>query len=599
MLFSQIRTYLGKVLFLVGSGQRKLVLLLPLYLIASAADLVGIGLLVALVSALTDAETLLAIIRRVPVLSGFADSSTTDTLTVMLASLLLFVYAVKTAIAIFVTQLTLKISFNYGAGLRSFLMGVYQRQSYAAFIRRNSSEYIYKIQTLSGQLVTYTVQPMLQLFGDGFLALLIIGFLALKDPFVLAILLTLISVAGLLYDRAYRRKMVLIGIQENNLSASMIKSITEGLNSYRESHIFGVIGFFHQAVASAAFKLAKLRIRSHLISASSRHVLEFVVVISVVCVIVASVVLDRDRSVLLSTLALFLVASTRLVPAANSIVTNIGKMRYGRHSVDALYADIVGAGYTSVDFDQQKDEQGNRGDLKGLKPPFRRMELSEVGFRYAPDAPWVLDSVSLSIEQHDIVGIVGSSGSGKSTMIALMLGLLSPERGGVRLDDADLGDPGNVKAWHRKVAYLPQEVFLIDDTLARNVALGVDTAKIDRERLARALAKARLTELVEKMPDGADTSVGEKGLWVSGGQRQRIALARAFYFNAEVLIMDESTSSLDSETAEEIINELRLLKGKVTIVLISHQEALIRMCNKVFRLTDGRIVCLRDEPFRL
>lgn len=598
MLFSQFRPYLGKVLFLVGSGRRKLVLLLPLYLIASAADLVGIGLLVALVSALTDSETLLAIIRRVPVLSRFAESSTADTLTVMLACLVLFVYAVKTAIAIFVTRLTLKISFNYGAGLRSFLMGVYQRQSYAAFMRRNSSEYIYNVQTLAGQFVTYTVQPMLQLFGDGFLALLIIGYLAVKDPLVLAILLTLISVAGLLYDRAYRRKMALYGSQENNLSTSMIKSITEGLNAYRESHIFGVLGFFHRAVASAAFKLAELRIRSHLITASSRYVLEFVVVISVVCVIIASVVLDRDRSALLSTLALFLVASTRLVPATNQIVTNIGKMRYGRHSVDALYADIAGAGYVSVDLDQQRDEQDNRGDVQGKEPPFRRMELSEVGFRYAPDAPWVLDSVTLCIEQHDIVGIVGSSGSGKSTMIALMLGLLSPQRGGVRLNDADLADPGNVKAWHRKVAYLPQEVLLIDDTLARNVALGVDTDLIDRERLARAMAKARLTELVEKMPQGADSSVGEKGLWVSGGQRQRIALARAFYFNAEVLIMDESTSSLDSETAEEIINELRLLKGKVTIVCISHQEALIRMCNKIFQLTDGRIVCLRDEPFR-
>jgi len=598
VLFSQLRPYLGKVLFLVGSGRRKLVLLLPLYLIASAADLVGIGLLVALVSALTGSDTLLAIIRCVPVLSRFAESSTADTLTVMLACLVLFVYAVKTAIAIFVTRLTLKISFNYGAGLRLFLMGVYQRQSYAAFMLRNSSEYIYNVQTLAGQFVTYTVQPMLRLFGDGFLALLIIGYLAVKDPFVLAILLTLISVAGLLYDRAYRRKMAVFGSQENNLSASMIKSITEGLNAYRESHIFGALGFFHRAVAGAAFKLAELRIRSHLITASSRYVLEFVVVISVACVIIASVVLDRDRSALLSTLALFLVASTRLVPATNQIVTNIGKMRYGRHSVDALYADIAGAGYMSADLDQQKNEQDNGGNVQGIKPSFRRMELSEVGFRYAPDAPWVLDSVSLSIEQHDIVGIVGSSGSGKSTMIALMLGLLSPQRGGVRLDDADLADPGNVKAWHRKVAYLPQEVLLIDDTLARNVALGVDTAKIDREKLARALAKARLTELVEKMPEGADTSVGEKGLWVSGGQRQRIALARAFYFNAEVLIMDESTSSLDSEIAEEIINELRLLKGKVTIVLISHQEALVRMCNKVFQLTDGRIVCLRDEPFR-
>ena len=156
------RSYLGKVLFLVGTARRKLALLLPLYLISSAADLVGIGLLVALVSALNDPGMLLSLSDRVPVLSGMARSSSPDTLTVLLAGLVLLVYAAKTAIAVYVTHLTLKISSHYGAGLRAFLMAVYQRQGYAGFIRRNCSEYIHNVQTLADQFVTYTVQPMLR-----------------------------------------------------------------------------------------------------------------------------------------------------------------------------------------------------------------------------------------------------------------------------------------------------------------------------------------------------------------------------------------------------------------------------------------------------
>ncbi len=594
MIFTELRSYLGKVLFLVGTARRRLVLLLPLYLISSAADLIGIGLLVALISALKDPETLLSIVERTPVISRFATSSTSDALTVMLACTVFIVYAVKTGIALYVAKLTLKISFNFGAGLRSFLMGVYQRHSYDKFIQRNSSEYIYNVQTLAGQFVTYTIQPILKIIGDGFLVLLIIGYLAVKDPFVLVILLVLMSIAGILYDRAYRKKMASFGSQENNLSANMIKSITEGLNAYKESHIFGILGFFHRAVADAAFKLADLRIRSHLITASSRYLLEFIVVISVVAVIITSIVFDRNKSQLLTTLALFLVASMRLVPATNQIVTSIGNLRYGRHSVDTLYADIAGAGYASVDFDADQDTRQPSAVAPASERPFGFLELHEVGFRYTPDGPWVLDSVNLRIEKHDIVGIVGSSGSGKTTMIALILGLLSPQRGRICRDGNDLGLPEQVKAWHRKVAYLPQEVLLVDDTVARNVALGIDEDRIDREKLDNALMKARLAEMVEKMPDGIDSSVGEKGMWVSGGQRQRIALARAFYYDSEVLILDESTSALDAETADEIISELRLLKGKVTIVVITHQESLLGLCNKVYRLAGGKLSPRQD-----
>lgn len=589
MRLFQLRSYLGKVLFLVGNARHKLVTLLPLYLLSSAVDLVGIGMLVALVSALQDPQTLRAIADRIPVISSFAHSSTPNALMVMLASLVLVVYFAKTGIAVLVARLTLVVSFGYGAGLRSFLMGVYQRQPYAKFMQRNSSEYIYNVQTLAGQFVTHTIQPMLRIIGDGFLTLLIIGYLAAKDLFVLTVLLLLISISGLLYDRAYRRKMAAFGTQENNISAGMIKSITEGLNAYRESKIFGIQGFFHRAVADAAARLAGLRIRSHLITMSSRYLLELVVIISVVCVILANVAFDLNKADMLTTLALFLIASTRLVPATSQIITSVGNLRYGRHSVDALHADITGAGFAAVDIGKCWDENAQPVGATSNDHHFRQLDLHEVSFRYAVGGPWILDGIDLRIERHDIVGIVGPSGSGKSTLVALMLGFLTPQCGRIAYDDADLAEPGNVKAWHRKVAYLPQEVLLVDDTLAHNIALGVEPSQIDRDKLAAAITKASLAELVAQMPQGADTPVGEKGLWVSGGQRQRIALARAFYFDAEVLVMDESTSALDAETADAIQGELQQLRGKVTIVLVSHQEPLLKLCNKIYRVEQGRV----------
>ena len=377
--------------------------------------MVGIGLLVALISALKDPETLLNVINRIPVIAWFAPSSTPDSLTVMLAGGVFFVYAAKTAIALFVTRLTLKITFLYGARFRSFMMGVYQSQNYDRFIQRNSSEYIHNIQTLAGQFVTYTVQPILKIVGDGSMALLIIGYLAVKNPFVLAVLLGLITLAGFFYDRAYRKKISYYGSQENSLSAKMLKSITEGLNGYKESHIFGIVGFFHRAVADAALDLANSRTRSHLITASSRYLLEFIVVVSVVFVIIATVAMGRDKSELLTTLALFLVASMRLVPATNQIVTNIGNLRYGRHAVDVLYKDITNVGRMKVELDAYVDDRPRAENDAAASDQFGYLELQDVGFRYTSDGPWVLDSVNLRIDRHDIVGIVGSSGSGKTT----------------------------------------------------------------------------------------------------------------------------------------------------------------------------------------
>lgn len=588
MIFTDLGCYFKKVLFLVGSDKRKLLLLLPLYFISSAADLFGIGLLVVLIAALNDPVTLLRFASQVPFFGKYASSGAIDTLTVLLSCLVLVIYAVRTGISIYVNRLTLKISFMYGAKLRSFLMGVYQTLNYERFIRKNSSEYLNSIQTLAGQFVSYTVQPILRIIGDSLVMLLIIAYLAVKDPFVLIILLMLVTIAGILYDRAYRKKIASYGSQENTLSAKMIRSITEGLGGYKESHIFGIVEYFHRGVADSAFRLANSRIRSQLITTSSRYILEFVVVISVVCVIIATIALGRDKHELLTTLALFLVASMRLVPAANQIVTNLGRLRYGRHAVDALYKDITEAGQVNrVDFDRNPVVRSQPDLADGAA--FRYLELQNVFFRYLPEGPWVLNAVDLRIDRYDVVGIVGSSGSGKSTMIALILGLLKPQKGSVSCDGEDLAQPQNMNRWHKKVAYLPQEVFLIDDTVARNVALGVDESRVDAAKLNTALTKAQLVDMVEKMPNGVNSLVGEKGLWISGGQRQRIALARAFYYDSEVLILDESTSALDAETADEIISELRQLKGKVTIIVITHQDALLGLCNKVYRLEGGKL----------
>ncbi len=593
MRFELMQSYCRKVLFLVGSARAQLLMLLPFYIITSILDLVGLGLLVALISGLQDISKLRSYLDQIPVFSSFNLDTTPKELTIIFASTVLMVFMFRTGIAFLITKRSLQISFGYGSDLRSFLMGVYQNQTYHMFIQRNMSAYIQNIHSLAGQFVSYTIQPILKIFNDSILILTIILFLAFKDPLILITLLSLIFISAFLFDLAFRRKMTVIGVQDNKVSKDMIKSITEGLSSFRESQIFGIQEFFYRKVSDAANMLAKLRIRSQVITIASRYALEFTVIFSVICIIIISVMLDRDGEGLLATLALFLALSTRLLPAASQIATSVGNLRYGRHAVDVLYADITGSGYTAVDFSHRGNRNNSVKNATGNQKPFFYIELQNIYFRYSPEGQWILNGVNLRIEQYDIVGIIGKSGSGKSTLIELILGFLIPQHGRIILNGTDLAEPGVIEAWHRKVAYLPQEIMLIDDTIASNIAIGVEPPQIDHKKLFDSINKAGLGDFVAMMPMGVATFVGDKGLWVSGGQRQRIALARAFYFQAEVIVLDESTNALDAETTNQIISELRNLNGEVTIIIITHQNTLLEVCNKVYSLSEGRIELVR------
>lgn len=584
--FAQLRVQAGKINYLIGSQRRRLVLLFPLYLLSSCADLIGISMLVYLVTALQDTESPRTILDHLPFIPSNIQSLEHSSIIVTMSILVFFSYILKSGVSYFTTRMTLIITFRYGAVLRSFLMAVYQTQSYTKFISRNSSEYIYNVNTLAGRFVTYSVQPLLRIFGEGLLIFLMFVYLALADPFVMLILVILLLLCGAAFDRFYRRKMSEFGLQENKISTSLIKSISQAVEAYKESHIFGIREFFHREVKDNAFQQASLRIRSQLIIFLSRHVLEVVVVLSVLTVIVVSILSGRDVDGLFVTLTLFLVAAMRLVPATTQIVTSIANLRFGAHSLDVLYSDMVAAGHGVITYEEMLSDHDHAQSSAVPKTYFRSLEFVNVSFRYSSDRPQILNSMNMEIKRNDFVGIVGESGSGKTTAVALMLGFLEPTTGSINVDGAPLSDPGQLQNWWHKIAYLPQEVLIIDDTLANNIALGVHPDKVDQDKLRSAASKASLNTLVDQMPDGFNTRVGEAGQLISGGQRQRVALARAFYHDAQVLMLDEATSALDLETEKQILNQLKLMKGKITLVVVSHRRETLDLCNKVIRLSD-------------
>jgi ABC-type bacteriocin/lantibiotic exporter with double-glycine peptidase domain len=314
-----------------------------------------------------------------------------------------------------------------------------------------------------------------------------------------------------------------------------------------------------------------------MISSIPRYLLEVFIVSFVVILVVGSILLNHDIVVILPMIAMFGVAALRLLPIASALSGSLVRLRYSDDAMSKLYNDLI-------EFDV------NSGKLfydNNVKSTFSNLKINKISFNYPNHKINALNDISITISAGDSIGFMGASGAGKTTLVDVLLGLLEPQQGEILYNDKKLKD---IKTWQSQVAYLPQQVFLIDDSLRNNVALGVNDKDIDDRKIKESIRQASLNDIVEKLPQGIDTLIGERGIRLSGGQRQRIAIARAFYFDKSVFIMDESTSALDNETEEEIVQEIKLLKGKKTLIVIAHRHSTIKYCDIIYKLKNGRII---------
>ena len=568
--------YLNEILTLLGEDRRKLPSLIVLFMGASMLDLAGLGLIAPYIGFVVQPDS--ATDGKLGELLVFFDwDMNRERLLLWLSGLIVALFLGKAIVALGINNLIILFAQNQQIRLRTRLMYAYQQLPYSIYMQRNSAEYVHSVQQLTSQFQG-VLQQLLRTVSDAVIALVILGLLILENVVALSLLTFLIGGTLLTYDSYFRRRMRDYGIRQNRAAQEMLKGIHEGLEGLKEIRILGQEAYFHKTVRLGAEGVSFNNRRYKLIQSAPRYLLEAILVIFVVLLVILNFHLEISTEALLGTLGLFGVAAIRLLPMATLFTGTLTTLRFNRDAVARLHTDVK----------QLKGTLERKKTVGAVAAFFTSLHLRQVQYSYPNASIPALQGVDLKVYQGESIGLIGPSGSGKTTLVDVLLGLLEPQSGTIEFNGKPLLE--SLDDWRAQVAYLPQQVFLIDNTLKHNIALGEEDQEIQEERLHQALHQARLAELVEQLPRGVDTMLGERGVRLSGGQRQRVALARAFYHGRSVLVMDEATSALDNETEQDIVAEIQRLKGQKTMIVIAHRLTTVQHCDRIYRLEQGRIL---------
>ena len=498
-----------------------------------------------------------------------------------LGLVVLAIMLVGNACAALTSAMTLKFGHRVGCDLSVRMLGSYLEKPYTFFLSRNSATMTLNIVGETSGLVLGAVVPALQTFAKLIVALFILSMLLFVDPVLALLVAAGVGGSYLLVFLFVKRRLAYIGRMSGETNRRRLKAVSEVLGGIKDLKILGRMRPYLQTFDSASQDYARYQVHNGLIATLPRYAMESIAFGGILLILLYLLSVRRDVTQALPLIALYAIAGYRLMPAIQQIFGGLAQVRFSLSSLENLHQEI--AALTSVPPDVTGDS---------ISRPLRfdnNIEIRSVSYRYPGAEKDALSAVTLRVAKNTTVGLVGLSGSGKTTLIDIFLGLLQPSTGELLVDGVPLGR-ANATSWRSRLGYVPQSIFLSDDSVAHNIAFGLPDGEIDHERVVRAARLASLHQFVEtELPLGYDTLVGERGIRLSGGQRQRIGIARALYHDPDILVLDEATSALDGMTEDAIIEAIRSLAHTKTIILIAHRFSTIRNCDVIYVLGSGSV----------
>ncbi|ACL71880.1 ABC transporter ATP-binding protein [Thioalkalivibrio sulfidiphilus] len=460
------------------------------------------------------------------------------------------------------------------------LLDYYLRQPYVFFLDRNSSELTKNMLSEVDILVLNVIQPVVQMIAHGIVVLAVILLLLFYDPMMACAVATVVAVLYILIYMVVRGVLGRIGPDREKANAERFIASSEAFGAIKEVKLSGANDVYLRRFQGPSRRVSRHLATNETLSQVPLYLVEAAGYGGLIAIALFLAVRSDNLGQVLPVLGLYGFAAYRLLPAAQIIYRSAARMRFGSSTLEKIHRDLMALKPSSVECISESD----------LRPYILKhsLEFNRVCFSYPGQKNKIaLQDICATIPARTTVGVVGATGSGKSTLIDLLLGLVEPQQGFVKVDGAPLCTE-NMRSWQLGIGYVPQQIYIADSTVAENIAFGLDPRQIDQQAVERAARAAHIHDfIIGELPDGYLTRLGERGIRLSGGQRQRIGIARALYHDPGILVLDEATSALDSITELEVMREIRKLGKEKTIILIAHRLNTIRMCDKILFLHSG------------
>ena len=503
----------------------------------------------------------------------FFDISNVYQIKISLIILIIFLFLFKTIFMVIITFFQSRFLSKQKADLSSRLFTLYLKQNYTFHLNSNSSLLFKNIHTETWHVNMY-VAALIQIIVESSLVLAVFLILIIIEPLGTIFISILLGLSSFLFFKKFKNRISNWGEKGVYLNEAISKITLESFNGIRELILYGRLDSVKRKYESIINSRSEIEVKHQVMSQLPRFFIELIGIISIMVLVFIMLLQSKTSLNIISVASVFVAGTFRMMPSFNRILTSLQNLRFFREPLKLVYNE----------FNNLKNDLSGSESKKFIFK--NKVYFNDVTFGYS-DKKIILENINLSISYGQTIGIIGESGAGKSTFVSLLTGLIKPTKGEIFIDDFSLKT--NTNNWQNLVGYVPQSIFLLDDSILNNITLEDDQEKIDFERVNKCINDSQLNEFVNSLPDKLNTVVGEKGSLISGGQLQRIGIARALYSNPSILILDEASSALDSKTEGKLMDLIyNDLKG-LTKVIISHNKSNLDKCDQVYEIKKGSL----------
>lgn len=588
--FEKAKDMIRKMNFMLSGQQKRYgVVVFIGTLLAAALEMLGVSVILPIVEGLTDIGSLFNKWYLQPFIKLWSIDQP-QSLIYLVCGEVILVYIFKNLYFIFYSWLVKKYTYKIKRELGVRVMESYMMQGYIFFVNNNSSRLL---QGISGDIsaVNTIINSVFNLLTK-VLTIVMIGMcIIIMEPYIALLLLILSFLCIFIMQFAFKNSMNKYGMLQRIATWNNVQAGLEAIHGSKEVLVTKRQEYFTNRYRDSIAKQSECNIKIEMASVMPSYLIEMICITGLLLVVAAKTNITGSSMELIGSLAVIAVSAFRILPAVGAVTSTLNVIQSNMPAFNAAYDTIKII--TELAYDQE-NRNAEAIKMKIMDITLKKeIVLSNIYYKYPETENYILENVSLTITAKESIGIIGPSGAGKSTFVDVLLGLLIPEKGTIKMDGIDIQTLGS--QWNRNIGYVPQNIYLVDNDIRSNIAFGIPQDQIDDGQVWKVLEMAQLAEFVRNQPQQLDTRVGEWGIKFSGGQRQRVAIARALYGNPEILVLDEATAALDSETESALMEAIEALQGHKTLIVVAHRLTTIKKCDLIYEVKDGKIIARNKE----